>query len=138
MSKYKVKKKKRLTPEEALKESARQFNWKLHIINLLSAILLFGIYQAAIYLHFGFIIHIYAAVLCVCGIAFGILNRGFSKKIPDADSLPEEWDKNQKYQYIEEQKKRRKKAKIFLIPIFGILVTFAFELVYLIYLEPLL
>ena len=136
--KYKVKRKKKSSPANELKQSVKKINWKLHISIVISTLAIFGIYQLCIYLHFKYIIHIYALVLAACGLSFGIINRGFSSKKLTAEDLPKEWSDDKKTQYIEEQNKRRKKAKLFLIPAFGILITFAFDIIYLFYLEPLI
>ncbi len=117
----------KLSPAEQARAELKKINWKLYLLTFLCVALSFGVYQLAIKFEFGYIIHIYAALLFVCSLCYGIFNRGFLSKAPEALSFEEK----------EAWNARHKKAKYFLIPVIAILLTFAFDFIYLYYLEPL-
>lgn len=136
MKKYKLKKKK--TPAESLRQEAGKVNWKLWLVTFLCVAAIFALYQICVMLYFKYIIHIYSAVLFLCALAYGIINRGFSNRKITSEQLPAEWEAQRKADFISDMEKRRKKSKPLLIPIIGILVTFAYDIIYLFYIEPLL
>lgn len=136
MSRYKLKKKK--TPAESLRQEAGKVNWKLWLVTFLLVAAIFALYQICVALYFKYIIHIYSLVLFVCALCYGIINRGFSNKKITAEDLPHDWEPERKKAFIADVERRRKKAKPLLIPVIGILVTFAYDIIFLFYIEPLL
>ncbi len=136
MSRYRLKKKK--TPAESLRQEAGKVNWKLWLVTFLCVGAIFALYQICVALYFKYIIHIYSVALFLCALGYGIINRGFFNRKITAEQLPAEWDSERKKAFISDMEKRRKKAKLLLIPVIGILITFAYDIIYLIYIDPLL
>ena len=136
MSKFKIRRKK--TPQQLVREEARKINWKLWGITLLTVALIFAVYQVAVHLGFVYIIHIYSIAAAGLAIAYFILNRGLSGHKVRIEDLPEGWEPERKAAFIEKAQKRHGIAKKLLIPIIGIMLTFAYDIVYLTYIEPLL
>ena len=131
--KYKVKR----TPKQTTKEKVKKINWRLWGITIAVTLVLFAVYQAGIYFESIAVMYIYAILMGVLIIVYGILNRGFSGFDPEKVSFPKNMAEEEKQILIEKELKRRKKAKIVLIPLIGIMVTLAFDTLYLYYLEPL-
>lgn len=121
-----------------MKQEIKKVNGKLWLITLLSVAVIFAVYQVAVMFEFKPIIHIYAALLFISALCFGMINRGFSNKKVTHEDLPRDWDTERKNAFIADTDSRRRRAKIFLIPIIGILVTLAYDVIYLVYIEPLL
>lgn len=136
MAKFKIRKKQ--TPKEILKAEAKKVNWGLIVLTLISICGIFTIYQAALRCEFEYIVHIYGILAAVLALGFAVLNRGFSRKKLTVDELPENWDAQRKQSFMRKEEKRRKLAKYLLIPLVGIMISFAYDVVYLFYLEPLL
>ncbi len=129
---YRLKKKK--TPLQELRKEAKKVNWRLWLITFISVVCIFGVYQLCVYLNFRPIVHIYAIAVCLLAIAFCVLNKGFSNRKLTLNDLPKEWDDGKKAAFLE----NRRRARYLLIPIIGILLTFAFDIIYLYYLDPIL
>lgn len=132
MSRYKVKRKQ--TPGQQLRSEAGKVNWILWAVTLASVAVIFGVYQLCVQLNFKYIVHIYAVLLGIFTVCYAILNRGFYNKTLTLEELPGEWTVEQKEAFLS----RGKKAKYFLIPVIGILLTFAYDIIFLFYLDPLL
>ncbi|MHB1153088.1 MAG: hypothetical protein ACYCWE_04885 [Eubacteriales bacterium] len=97
----------------------------------LSFIAIYGIYAAGCQLEFKPIVLIYLGLLFVLLIAFVILNRGFDTKPPERSMLPDDWDEEKKTVFLTADKKRRKIARSLLFIIIPLLLTFAFDIIYL-------
>lgn len=103
------------------------------LLLILSVIVFFTLYEVCVAYNIGIIVHIYGILLALLLLAYGVLNRGFSRHIPESDELPPEMSDQEKEEYISTQKKRNKTAKALLIPIISILLTFAFDLIYILF-----
>lgn len=134
--KYRVKKKR--TPKEELKAEAKKINWKLWGITIAVTLLFFCIYQIGLYYKIIAVMYIYSVLMGVLILIYGILNRGFSKFEPENIVFPDKMTEEEKQKALEKETKRRKTAKYFLIPLIGVMVTLAFDVVYLFYLEPII
>ena len=132
MSRYKIKRKR--TPGQQLKEEAKKINLKLWLITFISVLCIFGVYQLCVYFAFKPIVHIYAVAAGILAVCFFVFNKGLSNQKLTLDDLPSDWDEGRKEAFL----KSRRKAKLFLIPLIGILLTFAFDIIYLFYLDPVL
>lgn len=97
----------------------------------LSFIVIYGIYAAGCQFEFKPIVAIYLGLLFVLLIAFVILNRGFDTKSPDSNMLPDDWDEEKKTLYLSADQKRKKIARSLLFIIIPLLLTFAFDIIYL-------
>ena len=136
MSKYRIRRKK--SPKEEIRQEAKKINWKLWIVTLISVAAIFSVYQIAVYLRFGYILHIYCILAGVLMILYFFINRGFSGHKATYEDLPETWDSERKNAFLRDAEQRHRRAKKLLIPIIGILSTLAFDIVYLFYIEPML
>lgn len=97
----------------------------------LSFIVIYGIYAAGCQFEFKPIVPIYLGLLFVLSIAFVILNRGFDTKPPERNMLPDGWDEEKKTIFLDGDKKRRNIARKLLFIIIPLLLTFAFDIIYL-------
>lgn len=134
--KYKIKRKP--AAKDELKKEAKKLNWKLWLFAFASILFFFTAYQTALYFMFEYIVHIYAALATGFALVFGIMNRGFGKFEPESITFPEDYTEEKRKEIIDKEQKRRKLARKFLIPLSGILFTLAFDMIYLIYLQPLI
>lgn len=136
MSKYK--KRKKPTPKQELAKEVKKVNWSLLLITFLSVAVIFAVYQLLITLRCGWVMPLYCGLLLILAIAYMVINRGNLGKKLEYGDLPEDWDEEKKQALLAEQQRVRKRSKPILIPIIGILITLAFDIIYLFYLEPLL
>ena len=60
-------------------------------------------------------------------LAYVIYNRGFSRKGVTEEMLPAEWSEEQKTEFIEDGKRRLKKSRWMIVPIFAFLITFGVD-----------
>lgn len=97
----------------------------------LSFVVIYGIYAAGCSFEFKPIVPIYFGVLLALLVAFIILNRGFDTKVPERDMLPDDWDEEKKTVFLAAEEKRRRIARILLIFIIPLLLTFAVDIIYL-------
>lgn len=111
---------------EPKKNRLRQF-----ILLALSFIVIYGIYAAGCRAEFKPVVPLYLGLLLVLLTAFIILNRGFDAKPPGREMLPDLWDEERKDAYLLADGRRRKIARFLLFFIIPLLLTFAFDLVYL-------
>lgn len=126
------------SPTTQLKKEIKKINWKLVLQLVISCIVILTIYQTAMYFQFSAIMWIYYALLIISAIAFLYFNKGLNRKTIGRDYLPAEWSDNEKDNYIEKIKKHKEIAKKLLLLIIPLLLTFAFEVIYLFYLDDLL
>lgn len=133
---YKVKRRK--DPKTELKKEAKRVNWKRVLTVFGVTVLIFALYELAVMLEFIYIVHIYAILGGVLALVYGILNRGFARFDPDSVIFPKSYTEEQKKELIEKELIRRRKARLLLIPLIGILITLAIDTVYLIYLMPIM
>lgn len=94
-------------------------------------IVIYGIYAAGCQFEFKPIVPIYMGLLLVLLITFVILNRGFDTKPPERNLLPDDWGDEKKTVFLAADKKRKKIARILLFIIIPLLLTFAFDIIYL-------
>lgn len=134
--KYKIKKKP--DPKKELKKEAKKVNWKRVLTVFGVTVLIFAVYEVAMILEFGYMIHIYSILGGALALVYGILNRGFARFDPDSVIFPEGFTDEQKRELIEKELARRGKARLLLIPLTGILITLAIDTVYLIYIMPIM
>lgn len=90
----------------------------------------YGIYLFCFNMGFIYIIHIYAAVLFISLMVFGIMNRGFSQTLPDAEDIPDS-------ALLEKEIKRRRTGRYFLVPAIAVMITFMIDFIWLQFLQPL-
>jgi hypothetical protein len=133
--KRKYRLKERYTPKTQLKEELRKINWKLIFKLVLSCGIVMAIYQTALYFQFGAIMWIYYGLLIVTVIAFVYFNKGINRKTITREELPLEWSESEKDIYLEKLTKHKNIAKKLLLLIIPLLLTFAFEVIYLFYLD---
>ena len=126
----------RYTPQVQLKEELKKFNWKLTLQLLISCAVVIAVYQTALYFKFQPIQWIYYGLLIGSALAFLYFNKGVSKKITPREELPEEWSDIEKDTYLAKLVKHKNIAKKLLLLIIPLLLTFAFEVVYLFYIDP--
>lgn len=118
---------------------------KLHMVWALAAVtlVLFAVYRFVILLvddgkipeiWYTVVMGVYMACGCGLLLAVVILQRGFSNKKLTAEDLSDTMSSAEKTAYIEEDTKRKKRAKILLVPLTAILFVFIFEIVELYYL----
>lgn len=99
------------------------FRWLALVI---SVIIFFTVYEVCVVYDFRPIVIIYGILFGAFLLAYGVVNRGFSRQAP---LLPEGMDEDEKTEYLIKQSKRDKIAKMLLYPVISILVTFAFDLI---------
>lgn len=97
----------------------------------LSFIVIYGIYAAGCRMLWKPIVPVYFGALLMLLVAFVVLNRGFDSKLPEYDMLPDNWDGEKKAGFLTAEKKRKKLARILLYIIIPLLLTFAFDIIYL-------
>lgn len=97
-----------ISPEQNLKLSLSKIKWKRLLKLILSFIVIFSVYQTAIYFEFPFIMPIYYAALIVLVLAYVFINKGIPKRGED-------------------------KARTLLLFIIPLIWTFLFDLVYVMY-----
>ena len=103
-----------------------------HLLGMLLAIVLtYAVWLISFEFGFIYIVHVYAVILFVSMMAFGVMNRGFSQSLPTAEDIPDAAE-------LEKEIRRRRKGRIFLVPTVSIIVTFMLDLIWLNFLEPLL
>lgn len=117
--------------EKSINGTNRKKKLRRLLLLALSFIVIFGIYAAGCRLELKAIVMIYLGLLLALIIAFIILNRGIDTEPPEYDMLPEEWDREKKTRYLDNDAKRRKIARMLLYAIIPLLITFAVDLVYL-------
>lgn len=121
---------KKVNPLEE-KEIVPKRSWKRIVTLLLSSIAVVGVYIAGCSLRIKAVVYIYYAALLVLGVAFLILNRGVSNTLPTPDMLPDAWSAAEKDAFIEKEKIRKHRARLLLYGIIPLLMTFAFDLIYM-------
>lgn len=134
--KYRIKE--RYTPQVQLKEELKKFNWKLLLQLIISCVVVMAIYQTALYFQFKPIMWIYYVLLIVSVLAFIYFNKGINRKVVTWEQLPEEWSDAEKDSFIIKLNKHKKIAKKILLLIIPLLFTFAFDVMYLFFLEDLI
>lgn len=102
-----------------------------YLLGVLAAVVAaYALYLVCFNFGIFYIIHIYGAVLFVSLLAFGILNRGFSQRLPTAEDIPDPAE-------LEKELVRRKRGRYFLVPVIAVVMTFMLDLVWLQFLQPL-
>jgi hypothetical protein len=96
-----------------------------------SFVVIYGIYTAGCRFEFKPIVPIYFGVLLALLVAFIILNRGFDTKAVERDMLPDDWDEEKKTEFLAADEKHRRIARILLLFIIPLLLTFAIDIIYL-------
>ena len=103
-----------------------------YLLGVLGAVIAaYAIYLVCFNFGFFYIVHVYGVILFVSLLTFGILNRGFSQKLPTAEDIPDMAE-------LEREIARRKKGRYFLIPVIAVIMTFMLDLVWLQFLQPLI
>jgi hypothetical protein len=125
----------RYTPQVKLKEELKKVNWKLMLQLLISCAVVIAVYQTALYFNFAPIMWIYYGLLILSAFAFLYFNKGISKNVVTRDELPEEWSESEKDNVLEKRAKHKNIAKKLLLLIIPLLLTFAFDVIYLFYLD---
>ena len=120
-------------PKTELKRSLKAVNWKLAAEVFLVLIAVFSVYQIFVYLEIGFIVHIYAGALFVLAAAYVLLARGLSCRPLDESAFPDDWSSERREKYLAGDVKRKRIAKKLLVFILPILLTFLFDMIYIIY-----
>ena len=115
-------------PEEKSKRP-----WKRVLQLIVSSIIVVGIYITGVNMELKWVIYLYYAAMLVLGLAFLLLNRGLDTTLPTPDILPDSWTDEQKAVFIAKEKKRKKMAKNLLLVLIPLLLTFAFDLLYMAY-----
>ena len=128
----------RYTPQVKLKEELKKVNWKLTLQLLVSCGIVIAVYQTALYFQFQPIQWIYYGLLIVSALAFLYFNKGINRKITAREELPEEWSEIEKDNYLAKLTKHKNIAKKLLLLIIPLLFTFAFEVIYLFYIDPII
>ena len=131
--KYRLKE--RYTPKTQLKEELRRVNWKLIIKLVISCAIVMAVYQTALYFRFSPIMWIYYGLLIVSAVAFVYFNKGINRKTVTREDLPAEWSEPEKDEFLTKLTKHKNIAKKLLLLIIPLLLTFAFEVIYLFYLD---
>ncbi len=98
---------------------------------LLAIVLAYAVWLLCFNFGFIYIVHIYAVILFLSMMAFGILNRGFSQALPTAEDIPDEAD-------LAREIKRRRMGRKFLVPTVAVMFTFMLDLIWLQFLAPLI
>ena len=88
----------------------------------------FGVYRASVYFELGFVFWAYLIAFSGFIAAYIIYNRGMPSGGVTADMLPDKWSYEEKNEFIENAKRRRKKSAWMLMLIIAFIFTFAFEL----------
>jgi hypothetical protein len=97
----------------------------------LSFAVIYVIYVAGCRYEFKPIVPVYFGVLLALLVAFIILNRGFDTKSPERGMLPDDWDEEKKTVFLADDEKRKRIARSLLFFIIPLLLTFAFDIIYL-------
>jgi len=105
--------------------------WKRVLQLIVSSIVVVGTYIAGVSMELKWVIYLYYIALMVLGVAFLLLNRGLDTTLPTPEMLPAKWTEEEKSSFIETEKKRKKIAKNLLVVVIPLLLTFAFDLVYM-------
>ena len=112
--------------------------YKLVILILLTAAI-FAVYRLAIkipIIETGYfdiplleiMMPVYYITLTVFIAVYIIYNRGFARTSITMDMLPDQWSYEEKVEFIEDGRRRKKRSEWMLMPILGISFTLAFEL----------
>ena len=80
-------------------------------------------------------LYILAAVLFL---TFFFVNRGFSARPPERDSLPPDWSEERKDSFLAEEEKRKRIARPIMIVMVPILLLVAADMIYLVLIQDLL
>ena len=100
----------------------------LKLVGITSAV--FAAYQFMLKLEHIWIVHVYWIALALIAMAYIALNRGCFT-VATEDMLPEDWSKEEKTDFIELQKARRKKSEPLLYLLIAVMFTLLFDTVYL-------
>ena len=103
------------------------------LLLVICVIIFFTAYEVCIICRIKAIVHIYGILLAIFLLIFGVLNRGFLREKADFSALPEGMSEQEKEAYIAKERKRDSAAKLVLLPILSILLTFAFDLIYMLF-----
>ena len=109
-----------------------KLTWKtvlMLVALILVTVALFGFYEIMMRTSslFRFVLPAYMIISALLILIFLLYNRGFSRKGVTPEMLPEEWTEEQKNDFIEDGKRRLRKSRWMIIPIFAFLFTFAVD-----------
>ncbi len=108
----------------------RPFPWKKALLLLLSLAFFFSAYQIALMYYQGWILHVYCISAGLLAVLYLILNRGMLT-VPDAASLPDEWDAARKKAFLNDVKERRRRTSVILYFLIPLILTVLYDMIYL-------
>ncbi len=129
------KKKKHRKKSKAVKSAPRKrifegFPTRKVLTLLLSFAVFMLIYQIGVYFELMFMLHIYCTAAGALIVIYSFMNRGMFS-LPKKEQLPCEWGDEEKESFIAEQKARRERSSVLLYFIIPIILTVAFDMIYL-------
>ena len=109
-----------------------KLTWKtvlMLVALILVTVALFGFYEIMMRTSslFRFVLPAYMIISALLILIFLLYNRGVSRQGVTPEMLPEEWTEEQKNDFIEDGKRRLRKSRWMIIPIFAFLFTFAVD-----------
>lgn len=120
-----------------MSENKKKPNLKLFWLSALAVLVIFGIYRIVFMLadnakisHLWFEALLLVYMLAACGIfiVIFVLQRGFSNKPLSAEDLPDSMSLTEKRQILDDDKKRKRRAKYLMIPLVAFVFVFMFEI----------
>ena len=138
MSKQKAKKKRRVYSHEetaeakkALKESVKQFRWKLALLMLGIFLVLALVYYILLRLQVIWASPVLYSAAAVLFLTFFFVNRGFSREPVAREILPDDWPEARKDSFIEEDIRRKAFARKLMIPLVPVLLLVCADMILL-------
>lgn len=127
----KKKRKKRHAPlKDGEQKLKRKIPGKKLLILSASLIVIFSVYQIAIYFYAEWILHAYCIAAGILAVVYIAFNRGMLT-VPDREMLPGDWSEEKKDSFIAEQAVRRKKSSVLLYILIPIILTVVFDMIYI-------
>ena len=108
----------------------KPFPWKKALLLLLSLAFFFSAYQIALMYYQGWILHVYCISAGLLAVLYLVLNRGMLS-VPDAASLPDEWDAAQKKAFLHDVRERRRRSSVILYFLIPLILTVLYDMIYL-------
>ncbi len=117
-------------PKDGKTKLKRKIPRKKLLLLLTSLVVIFSIYQIAIYFYVEWILHVYCIAAGILAILYIAINRGMLT-VPDREVLPDDWSKEKKDTFIAEQAVRRKKSSVLLYILIPIILTVVYDMIYI-------
>lgn len=122
--------------KQALKDSARRFNWRLALLMLGIFLVLALLYYILLRMRVLWASPVLYSAAAVLFLSFYFVNRGFSREPVQREVLPSDWTDARKDAFIEDDIKRKTFARKLMIPLVPVLLLVLADML-LLFIVPL-